>query len=103
MIVRVTIPMHMRRRAAINMNHAGHMTFASQARRDRVLPRQGEGDRRRQHAQQIDQGDKPPCSQPLHSSQTNQHLDAISSYQPVNMWIIDANPALANVELASRR
>jgi hypothetical protein len=85
------------------MNHAGHMTFASQARRDRVLSRQGKGDCRRQHAQQIGQGDEPPCSQPLHSGQTNQHLDAISSYQPVNARNIDANPAFANVELASGR
>jgi hypothetical protein len=95
--------MHVRGRAAVYMNHAGHMAFAGQTRRNRMLSRQGKGDRRRQHAQQIDQSDKPPCSQPLHSGETNQHLDAISSYQPVNARNIDANPVFANVELASGR
>jgi hypothetical protein len=50
MIVRVTIAMHVRRLTAVYMNHAGHMAFAGQTRSNRMLPRQGKGDRRCQHA-----------------------------------------------------
>src|SRR5689334_1274644 len=103
MIVRVTIAMHVRRRGAVHMKDAGYMTVAGEAQRSRGLSGQVRRDRRRQDVQLISQGDEPPCSQPLQSGQTNQHPDAISSYQPMNARTINANPAFANIELTSGR
>ena len=100
----MAVAVHMlRRRVAADVDHAGHMAFAGQAWSDGMLSRQCIGDRRRQHAQQIDQGDDPPCFQPLHSGKTDQHLDAMSLDFYANPPTIDANPESANIELHFRR
>jgi hypothetical protein len=56
----------------MGVDHPGDM-IQGQTMRRRLTPRQGEGQRRRQHAKQISQGNEPPCSPPLRSGKPYKH------------------------------
>ena len=100
MLVVVIVPMR-RLCLAADVDHTSHMAFARQARRNQMRSRQCVGHRRCQHAQQIHQGDNPPCFQPLRSGQTNQHCDQ-SALGFDRFLIITANSTPANTELRFR-
>ena len=70
----------------MDVDHAGHMISVGQAMRRGLASRQGEGQRRRQHVEQISQGDKPPCSPPLRSGEPSQHQCANASNRLSSDW-----------------
>jgi hypothetical protein len=53
------------REFSMHVDHTGHVTGVYQAGRNSLRAGQRKGERRRQHAKQIDQGNEPPCSQTL--------------------------------------
>ena len=74
MVMDLTILMNMLRDAfTVHMGQARRMIVVGQAIGDSVAAGQRKGKRRRQHTEQISQGDDPPRPQPLCPGQTDKH------------------------------
>jgi hypothetical protein len=73
MIMGMSILVSVHRAFIMHMHHTGDMTFAGQAISGRPTTRQREGQRRREYAKQINQGDQPTCPPPQRSGQPYQH------------------------------
>ena len=72
MMMGMSVLMDMHGALMMDVDHPGGM-IRGQTMRRRLTARQGEGQRRRQHAKQISQGNEPPCSPPLRSGKPCQH------------------------------
>lgn len=95
MMVGMSALMGMHATIVMDMDHPGHM-IVGQAMRRRLTARQGEGQRRRQHAKQIGQGNEPPRPPPLRSCKSSQH-QCVNASDPCfrDSQIIEANSGAA--------
>jgi hypothetical protein len=63
----------LRRHFMMHMDHAGHVIVVGQARSEGMFSGQSIGDRRRQDAKQVGQGNEPRCSQSPRSGKPDEH------------------------------